>query len=252
MRATVVHARAGYPPGGVEDLSVTGQDALDRDSLVIAGQALTWQSVFSCGPITAVPVSSTCALLVRHNEDAGLDKWHDRFTLGLAHRMKGELSIAAVTAKLLAEAAGGDSGEDAELLASAIDGFAALLADLEVKRAPEGTGDRIVADALRTHTVLLGSGLENQQVSVREHGEFTIHTVRSGSAHLTRSELEGLRAQIGLPWPTRPKNGVGRDLGMARWRTTVQSQRHQMWCRVEETNALVTELWLRAPQGPQE
>jgi hypothetical protein len=252
MRATVVHARAGYPPGRVEDLSGNGQGALDRDSLVVAGQALTWQSVFSCGPLTAVPVSSTSALLMRHDGDAGLEQWHDRFALGLAHRMKGELSIAAVTARLLTEAASEDSGEDAELLASAIEGFAALLADLEVARAPEGIADRIVADALRTHTVLLGGSLVHQQVSAREHGEFTIHTVRSGSAHLTRSELERLRAQVGLPWPTRPKNGVGRDLGMARWRTTMQSQRHQMWCRVEGKNALVTELWLRDPQGPRE
>jgi hypothetical protein len=247
MRSTAVHARAGSPPRDVEDLSGDGEGSLNRASLVVAGQALTWQSVFSYGSLTAIPTSRTSALLVRHDdEDTGLEHWHDRFALGLAHRMKGELCIAAVAARLLAEAAGGDSEEDAELLTSAIDGFAGMLADLEM-RTSEGVADRMVADALRTHAVLLGR-LVHQQVSVREQEEFTIHTVRSVSAHLTRCELERLPGQVGLPWPTRPRNGVGRDLGMARWRATMQSHGHQMWCRVEGKNALVTELWLRAPQ----
>jgi hypothetical protein len=250
MCGTLVRAAAGCPPSSVGDLSVNGPGALDQDSLVVAGQALTWQSVFSYGPLTAVPVSSTSALLVRHDGEAGPEQWHDRFALGLAHRMKGELSIAAVTARLLTEAVDGYSREDAELLTSAIDGFTALLADLEVVSAPEDIAEWIVADALRTHTVLLGDGLVHQQVSSQEYGEFTIRTVRSDSAHRTRSELERLRTQVGLPWPTRPKNGVGRDLGMARWRSTVQGHRHQMWCRVEGKNALVTELWLRNPEEP--
>ncbi|WP_433183013.1 hypothetical protein [Actinoallomurus sp. CA-150999] len=247
MRSTVVRARAGSPPRGVEDLSGDDEDHLDRESLVLAGQALTWQSVFSSGALTAVPLSGTSALLVRLDEETRPEEWHDRFVMGLVHRMKGELSIAAVTARLLAEAAGEDSGDDTELLASAIDGFVGLLGELEEARTPEGLAEQMVRDVLRTHTALL-NGLEHQQVSVREHEEFTIHTVRSASAHLTRSELERLGRQVGLPWPARPKNGLGRDLGMARWRATVQSQRHQMWCRVEKKNVLVTELWFREPR----
>ncbi|MEV5751286.1 hypothetical protein AB0L00_25985 [Actinoallomurus sp. NPDC052308] len=246
MLPTVVHAKAGSPPRGVEDLSGDGEDSLDRESLILAGQALTWQSVFSSGPLTAIPLSGTSALLVRHDGETRPEEWHDRFVLGLVHRMKGELSIAAVTARLLAEAADEDSGEDTELLASAIDGFAGLLGELEEERRPGGLAEQMVRDVLRTHAALLG--LVHQQVSVRRHEEYTIHTIRSVSAHLTRSEIERLGRQVGLPWPARPKNGIGRDLGMARWRTTMESQRHQMWCRVEKKNVLVTELWLRGPQ----
>ncbi|MCO6009178.1 hypothetical protein NE236_29835 [Actinoallomurus purpureus] len=246
MLSTVVHARAGSPPRGVEDLSGDGEDDLDRESLILAGQALTWQSAFSSGTLTAIPLSRTSALLVRHDGDTGPEQWHDRFVLGLVHRMKGELSIATVTARLLAQAAGGDSGDDAELLASAIDGFAGLLGDLDETRTSEGLAEQMVRDVLDTHSALL-NGLVHQQLSVRQHEEFTIHTIRSASSHLTRSELERLGRQVGLPWPALPRNGVGRDLGMARWRSLMQSQRHQMWCRVEK-NVLVTELWLRAPE----
>jgi hypothetical protein len=41
-------------------------------------------------------------------------------------------------------------------------------------------------------------------------------------------------------------------LGLARWRIAMQAQGHQMWCRLEGENALVTELWLRNPQEPRD
>jgi hypothetical protein len=243
MRPVVVHARAGVPPRGVQDLSTGSGVPLDQASLVVAGQALTWQSAFTSGPITAIPLTVASAVLFA--DASGPDQWHDRFARGVAHRMAGELAIASVTAGLL----GGEAGEDAELLGSAIDGLTRLLIDIERLQAPEqadGSDHQIVADAATTHAALLGT-LTDQRISVREHGEFAVHTVRSVSADLGRGDLQRVLVRVGLPWPTHSEAGVGRDLGLARWRATFQAHGHQMWCRVDE-NALVTELWLRDPR----
>ncbi|TDC42550.1 hypothetical protein E1281_36070 [Actinomadura sp. KC345] len=250
MLPVVVHARAGVQPGGVEDLSCSGEAGLDRDSLVAVGQALTWRSVFTSGELTAIPLTTASAVLVGRDEGTPPETWHDRFTRGLAHRMAGELTIASVTANLIGEAVRGQGSEDAELLGSAIDGLSRLLTDLEEMRAPDVKAERIVADTVQTHTALLGT-LAHQQVSAREQGAFTVHTVRSVSRHLTRSDLEPMRARIGLPWPAYVTDGVGDHLGLARWRTTMQSAGDQLWCRLEAQNALVTELWLRSPREPQ-
>jgi hypothetical protein len=230
----------------VEDLSAPGAGRLDEDSLVAAGQALTWRSVFTSGSLTAIPLTAASAVLIGHDGTTQPELWHDRFTRGLAHRMAGELTIASVTAGLIGDAVRGAWGEDAELLGSAIDGLARLLTDLEEVRSPGVKADRIVADTVRTHTALLGT-VTHQHVSVREHGDFTVHTVRSVCRDLTRSELEPMRARIGLPWPARVTTGVGDQLGLARWRATMQSDGDRLWCRLEAQNALVTELWLRNP-----
>ncbi|WP_433467313.1 hypothetical protein ACQPZP_09360 [Spirillospora sp. CA-142024] len=247
MLPVVVHARAGVQPSGVDDLSVPGGGSLDRDSLVAAGQALTWRSVFTSGSLTAIPLTAASAVLVDRDAGTPAELWHDRFTRGFAYRMAGELTIASVTAGLLGEAA----SEDVKLLGSAIDGLARLLTDLEEVRSPGVRAEQIVADTVRTHNALLG-GLMRPQVSAREQGDFTVHTVRSVSRHLTRSDLEPMRARIGLPWPARVTNGVGDHLGLARWRITMQSNGDQMWCRLEAQNVLVTELWLRNPPEPPE
>ncbi|HEY8482063.1 MAG TPA: hypothetical protein VIL71_19725 [Spirillospora sp.] len=246
MLPVVVYARAGVPPSRIEDLTGPDQAELDRDSLVAAGQALTWRSVFTSGKRTAIPLTAASAVLVGRDEGVIAETWHDRFTRGLAHRMAGELTIASVTASLIGDAVRGQRGEDAELLGSAIEGLGRLLTDLEEVRAPGEKAERIVADTVRTHAALLGS-LAHQQVTSREEGEFTVHTVRSVSRHLTRSDLEPMRTRVGLPWPAHVTDGVGDHLGLARWRTTMQADGDQLWCRLEAQNALVTELWLRTP-----
>ncbi|GGQ22541.1 hypothetical protein [Actinomadura coerulea] len=251
MVPVVVHARAGVPPCGVEDLSGPAGGTLDRETLVAAGQALTWRSVFTSGSLTAIPLTAASAVIIGHDAETPPELWHDRFTRGFAHRMAGELTIASVTAGLLGETVSGNRDEDAKLLGSAIDGLARLLTDLEEACSPGEKADRIVADTVRTHSALLGV-LAHQQVSARDQGEFTVHTVRSVARHLTRSDLEPMRARIGLPWPARVTSGVGDQLGLARWRATMQSDGDQMWCRLEAQNVLVTELWLRNPPEPRE
>ncbi|GAA3973828.1 hypothetical protein GCM10023085_65420 [Actinomadura viridis] len=256
MRHVLVRARAGIPPGRVEDLTSDDGAPLDRDSLVAAGQALSWRSTFTCGPLTAVPLDGTTALIIG---PGGTDPepwqdpepWHDRFARGLAHRMAGELTIASVTAGLLGEAVSRELGEDASLLGSAIEGLAGLLTDLDGARAPDDIADLIVADTVRTHAALLGRPAR-QQVSARRRGDFTVHTVRSVSGDLARPDLEKARTRVGMPWPTGARNGIGADLGLARWRAVMQARSHQMWCRLEGENALVTDLWLRNAQEPRE
>ncbi|MGI8330910.1 hypothetical protein ACRYCC_13170 [Actinomadura scrupuli] len=247
MRPLVVHSRAGLPPRGVQDLNGGDGASLDQAALVTVGQALTWQSTFSSGPVMAVPLTGASALVLADRPRAGAEQWHDRFARGLAHRMAGELTIASVTAGLLGAAAAdtGDAGEDEELLGSAIDGLMRLLGDLERAEATADLG-QIVADAARTHLVLLGR-VTDQQISCREHEDFALHTVRSVSGELQGDDLERVRGRIGLPWPARTETGLGPDLGLARWRATVEAHGHQMWCRVEDGRTLVTELWLRNP-----
>ncbi|TDD85606.1 hypothetical protein E1293_10900 [Actinomadura darangshiensis] len=251
MGFTFVHSQAGVPPSRVEDLASGDGTAVDRHPLVVAGQALTWQTTFTSGSATAVPVSGASAVVFNHDDGTGQGRWNRRFARGFAHRMAGELTIASVTVGLLDETAGAEADEDAEMLGSAVDGLARLLTDLEDSQAPEESADRIVADALSTHAALMGPLIE-QRVTVRQRDEFTVHTVRSVSADLRGPALERLRARVGLPWPARVENGVGVDLGLARWCTTMQVNGHQMWSRLEEGTALVTDLWLRSPPEPRE
>jgi hypothetical protein len=253
MRPVYVHARAGVPPRRVEDL-VGGHGApLHRDWLVAAGQALTWQSAFTRGPLSAIPLTGTSAVIFRHHGEPGLGGWHARFARGLAHRMAGELTIASVAAGLLNGDRSGDGpAEDAELLGSALEGLSRLLIDLDEARALE-SAEEILADAVRTHTALL-DGIIAQRVSAHAQGDFTVHTVRSICEGVSRDELERVRTRVGLPWPTREgnRNGVGGELGLARWLTAVQLHGHQMWGRLEGENSLVTELWLRRPPARRE
>ncbi|MFF5259916.1 hypothetical protein ACFY4C_13290 [Actinomadura viridis] len=262
MRHVLVRARAGIPPGGVEDLTSDDGTPLDRDSLVAAGQALSWRSTFTCGSLTAIPLDGATALITgpggtdpepRQDPEPWQDpeSWHDRFARGLAHRMAGELTIASVTAGLLGEAVSRELGEDASLLGSAIEGLAGLLTDLDGARAPGEIADLIVSDTVRTHVALLGRSAR-QRISARRRGDYTVHTVRSVSGDLARPDLEKARTRVGMPWPTGARNGVGADLGLARWRTVMQARSHQMWCRLEGENALVTDLWLRNAQEPTE
>jgi hypothetical protein len=222
--------------------------SLDRDVLVAAGQALTWQSPFMLGSVLAVPLTRASAAAFDHPELVGADRWHDRFGRGVAHQMAIELSIASVTAELVGEAAGPQLAEDARMLVSAITGLAHLLQDLGGVRRPEECKSMIVADTMRTHNVLLG-GLSHQEVSVRRGGAFAVHTVRSVPQRPERCDMDGVRARVGLPWPSQVGDGIGEDLGLARWRATMQAHRHQVWSRLEGRNALVTELWLRDPAG---
>jgi hypothetical protein len=222
--------------------------SLDRDALVAAGQALTWQSPFTLGSVLAVPLTRSSAATFDHPELVGADRWHDRFARGLAHRMAIELSIASVTAQLVGEAAGPQLAEDARMLVSAITGLAHLLQDLGGVRRPEECKSMIVADTMRTHDVLLG-GFSYQKVSVRRAGAFAVHTVRSVPQRPERCDMDGVRAQVCLPWPTRVGDGIGDDLGLGRWRATIQAHRHQVWSRLEGSDALVTEVWLRDPAG---
>jgi hypothetical protein len=177
-----------------------------------------------------------------HSGTAAVEGWHDRFTLGFAHRMAVELTIASVTAEL----AGPRLGENAGMLGSAIDGLSRLLTDLEGVRGLEESRDLIVADAMRTHDVLLG-GLKDQRVSVRRRGAFAVRSVRSVPRRPDGSDLEALRARVGLPWPARVGDGIGEDLGLARWRATMQAHGHLLWSRLEGRSSLVTELWLHDP-----
>ncbi|MFG2084851.1 MULTISPECIES: hypothetical protein [unclassified Spirillospora] len=239
-----MHARTGSPPTGVEDLECGDGSPPDRDALVAAGQALTWQSPFTLGSVLAVPLTRASAVTFDHPELAGVDRWHDRFLRGFAHRMAIELTIASVTAELVGETAEAQPGEDVRMLGSAITGLGQLLKDLGVVRRPEECKSMIVADTMRTHDVLLG-GLGSQEVSLRRRGAFAVHTVRSVPQRPERCDLDVARAQVGLPWPTRVGGGIGEDLGLARWRTTMQALGHQVWSRLEERDALVTELWLR-------
>ncbi|MEU9021774.1 hypothetical protein [Actinomadura sp. NPDC048394] len=242
MGFALVQAQAGTPPGGVEELIGAGDAALDRDSLVVAGQALTWQTTFTSGSLTAVPLNETSAMVFSRVGGTGSGQWHERFARGLGHRMAGEITVASVTAGLLDEAAG--MAEDSEMLGSAIDGLARLLTEVEEAQMMEVSAARIVADTLSTHAALMGA-LTDQQVSERRQGDFTIHTVRSTSAGLPRPALERARARVGLPWPTQVENGLGSDLGLARWCTAMQAHGHQMWSRLEDEGILVTDLWLR-------
>ncbi|KAB2388846.1 hypothetical protein [Actinomadura montaniterrae] len=152
------------------------------------------------------------------------------------------MTIASVTAGLLDEAAG--MTEDSEMLGCVVDGLAWLLTEVEEAQMMEVPAARIVADTLSTHAALVGA-LTDEQVSERRQGDFTIHTVRSTSAGLRRPALERARARDGLPWPTRVENGLGSDLGLARWCTAMQAHGHQMWSRLEDEATLVTDLWLR-------
>lgn len=238
----LVHAQEGLPPRGVEDLTGGGGAVLDRDLLVAAGQAMTWQAPYAIGSLVAIPLTRASAVTFHHPERAGVERWHDRFSRGLAHRMAVELTIASVTAGLLDEVATAQAGEDAAMLGSAIDGLARLLADLQGARRSEDIRSMIVADTMRTHDALLG-GAACQRVSVRRNGDFVVHTVRSASRRLERGDLEGVRARVGLPWPALVGDVVGEDLGLARWRATMQARGHQLWSRLEGKDTLVTELW---------
>ncbi|MEU6037471.1 hypothetical protein ABZ801_18890 [Actinomadura sp. NPDC047616] len=251
MQPVVVYARAGIPPRGVEDLSGPGGTCLDRDSLVAAGQALTWRAAFACGPVAAIPLTAATAVLVDAVAGREPEQWHDRFARGAVHRMAGELTILSVTAGLLAETAGRRRDEDVELFGSAVEGLAGLLVAMQEPQISGERADRIVADTIRTHGALLG-GLTRQRVTVRRRGDFTVRTVRSVSEDLTRPELERARTRIGLPWPTRVDNGLGDHVGLAGWRATMQANGDQMWCRVEGEHTLVTELWLRNSREPPE
>ncbi|WP_329246127.1 hypothetical protein OG417_51075 [Actinoallomurus sp. NBC_01490] len=244
MRPVLIYAQEGFLPRGVEDLTAGVGLAVDHDSLVAAGQALTWRSTFTVGSIIAVPLTETSAVIVDFGGERGPERWSDRFARGLGHRLAGELTIASVTAGLLVGAAMGDAAEDAKLLGSAIDGLTGLLTDLEHIWMPEETAERIVADTVQTHLALLGS-VADQRVSVRPRGDFTVHSVRSLSGELGRADLERVRPRVGLPWPARAGDGVGGDLGLARWCKAMQVRGHQMWCRLEDDKALVTDLWLR-------
>lgn len=251
MRPVYVHARAGIPPGRVEDLTGGRGTALDRESLITAGQAMSWQSTFTSGPVTAIPLTQASAMVLRAPGRTGPERWHDRFARGLAHKMAGELTIASVTTALLVHANPGEANEDAVLLGSAIDALSRLLTDLNEAQSPDESADRIVADALRTHEALLG-GLVRQRVHVRRQKEFTVHTVRSVTRNGSRADLERALARVGLPWPSRAGDGVGEDLGLARWRVAMQLHGHQMWSRTECEDVLVTELWLREPPEARE
>jgi hypothetical protein len=247
----LVHARAGVPPSGVEDLAGGDGAALYPDSLVAAGQAMTWQATYVLGAHVAIPLTRASALTLRHPGRTGPEGWHGRFNQGLAHRMAVELTIASVTAGLLGERAVPQGGEDATMLGSAIDGLARLLTDLNEAGGREESRSRIVADAMRTHDVLLG-GPASQRVSVRRREGFAVHTVRSVATGLDRSDLERVRARVGLPWPARAGQGLGEDLGLARWLATMQAHGHRMWSRLEGEADLVTELWLADPPAAAE
>ncbi len=231
MRPVVISARAGVPPTRLRDLG----PGLDEPLLVAAGQALTWGSPFSRDGVTAIPLDRASAVVV--DNAAGAEQWYARFARGLAHSMAGEFTVAAVAAGTVTGAS-----EKAEL-DWAIGGLGRLLKHLED---PRDMG-RIVGDTARTHVALLGR-VDDQRVEAEKKGEFTVHTVRSKAA-LPSDELERARTRIGQPWPTRVESTVGRELGLARWRRTVQDGGHQMWCRVEDDDTLVTELWLRHPRA---
>lgn len=243
MHPRFVHARVESPPRGVQDLTV--DDAADPDSLVAAGQALTWRARFTAGSRTAIPLSDTCALVVEHEEPAP-EGWHDRFVRGLAHRLAGELTIATFGAGERPAPVSGEDADCAELLGSAIDGLGRLLADLEDAQTPEETAERMVADTAGTHLALLGA-VTDQQVAVRQEAGFTVHSVRSVAAGATRADLERARSRVGLPWPSQAGASVGEELGLARWCTAMQVRGHQMWSSLQDDDALVTDLWLRDP-----
>ncbi|KAB2385929.1 hypothetical protein [Actinomadura montaniterrae] len=226
----------------MDDLTSENGTALDPDTLVVAGQALTWQAPFTSGPLTALPLTETSAVVFGNDDAVDPTRWHDRFARGLTHRMAGEITIATVSRGLLDEVAG--EHEENEMLGSAIDGLAQLLTELEEAQGREAPAARIVADACNTHAALMGT-LTDQRTSVRSEGGFTVHTVRSTSADLRRPALERVRARVGLPWPTRRGDGVGGELGLARWCTVMQMSGHQMWSRLEHEAVLVTDLWLR-------
>ena len=247
-RPILVHARTGSPPSGVDDLECGDGAPLDRDALGAAGQALVWQSPFTLGSVLAVPLTRASAVTFDHPEPAGVERWHERFVRGFAHRMAIELTIASVTAELVGETDAAQPGEDAQMLTSAITGLTRLLGDLETVRGPEECTGMIVADTVRTHDALLG-GPGAQEVSARRRGAFTVHAVRSVPRRPECCDMEEARARVGLPWPTRVGGGIGEDLGLARWRATMQAHGHQLWSRLDERNALVTELWLRDPAG---
>lgn len=200
-------------PGGVEDLDGDGPVPLHRDWLVIAGQAMIWQAPFTSGRLTAVPMDGASAVLVRTESGAGLNRWHDRFARGPAHRMAGEPAIASVTAGLLGEAGRAECGEEAGLLDSALEGLTRLPADPSDARMSMETADRIVADTVCTHKALIG-GIIHQSVTVTERPGFTVHTVRSVTDEMSTAELERIRERIGLPWSIwhrgRPTTNWGR------------------------------------------
>ncbi|MBO2455984.1 hypothetical protein [Actinomadura violacea] len=242
----LVHARGGVPPCGLEDLMGGDGAPVDPVVLIAAGQAMIWRSPYVIGPLVAVPLTRSSAVALHQPDPTDPERWHDRFTRGFAHRMAVELTIASVTAGLLGEVAAAQAGEDAAMLGSAVEGLARLLADLQDIRRAEESRSMIVADAMRTHDTLLG-GAMSQRVSVRRQAGFTVHTVRSVSRRPGRRDLEQVRTRVGLPWPTQVSGGVGEDLGLARWRATMQAHGHQVWSRLEGKDTLVTELWLRDP-----
>jgi hypothetical protein len=248
MHPQFVHARLDSPPRGVQDLIV--DDTADRDSLadslVAAGQALTWRARFTAGSRTAIPLSATCAVVVEREEPAPTEGWHDRFVRGLAHRLAGELTIATFGAGDRAAAAPAEDADCTELLGSAIDGLGRLLADLEDAQTPEETAERMVADTAGTHQALLGA-VADQRVAVRQEAGFTVHSVRSVAEGATLADLERARVRVGLPWPSQAGTSVGEELGLARWCTAMQVRGHQMWSRLQGDDALVTDLWLRDP-----
>jgi hypothetical protein len=244
MHPQFVHARVEAPPRGVQDLTVDTA-AADPDSLVAAGQALTWRARFTAGSRTAIPLSATCAVVVEREEPPP-EGWYGRFIRGLAHRLAGELTIATFGAGGRDAPASGDDADCAELLGSAIDGLGRLLADLEDAQTPEETAERIVADTAGTHLALLGA-VADQRVAVRHEAGFTVHSVRSVAADTTRADLERARSRIGLPWPSQAGTSVGEGLGLARWCTAMQVRGHQMWSRLQGDDALVTDLWIRDP-----
>ncbi|GLZ08380.1 hypothetical protein Acsp03_58460 [Actinomadura sp. NBRC 104412] len=249
MPPLIVRARGGTQPRDVDDV-LGGTQRLSREALVAAGQALTWQWMFTHGRFTAIPLDRAVAVLLTDSGGGGPEGWHERFTRGLAHRVAGELTIAAVAAGLLSERSGegdgADYADDAELLGSAIGGLFDVCTDLGEGGHGENPAERIVRDAARTHEALMGTPLR-QRISVRWRDGFAVHTVRSVSGNLGRAALEEIRGRIGLPWPSRDGDQVGPDLGVVRWRAAMQARGEQMWCRLEGENALVTELWLRSP-----
>jgi hypothetical protein len=241
MHPQFVHSRGESPPRGVEDLTV--DTAADRDSLVAAGQALIWRARFTAGSRTAIPLSATCAVVVECEEPAW-EGWHERFARGLAHRLAGELTLATFGAGEEAVPAAGGDADCTKLLGSAIDGLGRLLADLEDAQTPEETVERMVADTADTHLALLGA-VADQRVAVRREAGFTVHSVRSFAAGATWADLERARSRVGLPWPSQAGTSVGAELGLARWCTAMQVRGNQMWSRLQDGDALVTDLWLR-------
>lgn len=65
MLPVCVHSRSGVPPGRVDDLTGDLGAVLDKESLITAGQAMSWQSTFTCGAVTAVPLTPASAMIFK-------------------------------------------------------------------------------------------------------------------------------------------------------------------------------------------